>query len=508
MKSTKRNKTDWTTNISVLIIISIVLITASCQKYLDNDLKGSRSDEQFYQTAEDAELALTGIYNMLTYADANNRLWVFGDVASDDAAKGGIAGDQADIGYIDEFNISTDNGNLESVWAICYEGISRANKLLDNIGGIPMDDERQDQIIGESKFLRAYYYYWLGVIWGNVPVHLTTPTPEGMQKAATPADQLFKDVIEVDLADAIALLPGTFDGSDLGRATKYAALGLLAKVYLVEQNWEEAENAARQIVTPGQFFLNPLYRANFEFATKDNPEIIFGVQHLSGQNPWLGNRLNQWFAPRANNGYGFNAPTQNFVDEFEVTGEGVVDPRLDYTVGRPGMPWFNDTVIFDPEWSSTGYLTKKYNQPLDEVPLEIKADGQLNYQFIRYADVLLMLAEALNEQGKSGEAVTYVNMVRQRARDSYANDEQLPGYPNIPDGLLPDIDNAGQAGLRDAIRHERRVELGFEFHRYFDIIRYGPEYANQAFSDKPNFNYVTNKFMPIPQSELDTNFEL
>lgn len=508
MKSTERNISEWTTKIAALIILSLVLITTSCSKFLDSELQGSRSDEQFYKTPEDADLALTGIYNMLTYADADNRLWVFGDVASDDAAKGGNAGDQADIGLIDDFNIASNNGNLESVWKICYEGISRANKLLDNINGIPMEDEERNQIIGEAKFLRAFYYYWLGSIWGNVPVHLTTPTPEEMQKAATPVDELFKNVIEVDLTDAVNFLSEDYSGSDVGRATKYAALGLLAKVYLFQQNWVEAENAARQIVNYGQFFLNPLYRANFEFATKDNPEIIFGVQHLSGQNPWLGNRLNQWFAPQENNGYGFNAPTQNFVDEFEVTEGGVVDPRLDYTVGREGMPWFNDTVMFDPAWSPTGYLTKKYNQSLDEVPKENKADGQLNYQFIRYADVILMLAEALNEQGKSGEAVTYVNMVRQRARDSYANDDKLPGYPEIPEGLLPDISIAGQDGLRTAIRHERRVELGFEFQRYFDIIRYGSNYANQAFSDKPNFNYEINKFMPIPQSELDTNFEL
>ena len=494
--------------IYVPLLLSILIATTSCEKYLDSELEGRQSDAQFYQTAEDAELALTGIYNMLSFAESNNRLWVFGDVASDDAAKGGNAGDQADIGYIDDFNIAADNGNLEAVWAICYEGISRANKLLDNIDDISMDTERKNQIKGESKFLRAFYYYWLGVTWGSVPVHLTTPTPEEMQKAATPVDQLFENVIENDLKDAIASLPETFAGADLGRATKYAALGLLTKAYLFEEKWSEAEDAANQIVGQGLYFLNPLYRANFEFASKDNPEIIFGVQHLSEQSPWLGNRLNQWFAPQAENGYGFNAPTQNFVDAFEVTGEGVVDPRLDYTVGRPGMPWFNDTILFDPEWSPTGFLNKKYIQPLEEVPVESKADGQLNYQFIRYADVLLMLAEALNEQGKSGEAVNYINMVRKRARESYMYDDKLPGYPNIPDGLLPDIEDSGQSGVRNAVRHERRVELGFEFHRYFDIIRYGSEYANQAFEDKPNFNYETNKFMPIPQSELDTNFEL
>ena len=487
----------------VLLVITTVLNTG-CKKFLDEELLGERSDQQFYQTAEDAELALTGIYNILTFANANNRLWVFGDVASDDAAKGGNPGDQADIGLIDDFNISTINGNLENVWVLYYEGISRANWLLDNIGGIDMDQERKDEIIGEAKFLRAYYYFWLANIFGNIPVHTKVPTVPEMQKAATPYAEIYSNVIMPDLTDAISKLPET--GAP-GQVTKYAAWGLLAKSHLFMKNWTDAENAANEVIKSGLFNLEQLYSNNFQQASKDNQEVIFSVQHLAAQDPWLGNRLNQWFAPQATNGYGFNAPTQNFVDAFESINDTIVDPRLDYTVGREGKIW-TDTIVFDPAWSPTGYLNRKYNQPLAEVPKESKADGELNYQFMRYSDVLLMMAEALNEQGKTGAAVSYVNMMRKRARESYMYDPSLPGYPNIPNGLLPDIQDNGQSGVRSAIRHERRVELGFEFHRYFDVIRYGPNYANQAFSDKPNFNYETNMFMPIPQSELDTNFEL
>jgi hypothetical protein len=486
-----------------VIIIASGILSSGCQKMLDKELLGERSNLQFYQTAEDAELGLTGIYNSLAFTVADNRIWVFGDVASDDAAKGGLAGDQADIGLIDDFNITTINGNLENVWLIYYEGISRSNWLLDNIGDIAMQQERKDEIIGEAKFLRAYLYYWLTSIFGDIPVHLKVPSPEEMQKAATPYETIFKDVIIPDLQDAESKLPET---AAAGRATKSSARGLLAKCHLFLQNWSEAENAAKQVIQSGHSMTN-LYSDNFSLSTKDNSETIFSVQHVSGQDPWLGNRLNQWFDTRAYNGYAFNAPEQGFIDEFETTGEGVVDPRLDYTVGRTGHIWY-DTIQFDSTWSPTGYLSKKFIQPLSEVPLESKADGELNYQFMRYSEVLLIMAEALNEQGKSGEAVNYVNMVRTRARESYKYDPDLPGYPNIPDGLLPDITDNGKEGVRNAIRHERRVELGFEFHRYFDIIRYGPEYANKAFEDKPNFNYETHKFMPIPQIELDTNFEL
>ncbi|MCK5840027.1 MAG: RagB/SusD family nutrient uptake outer membrane protein [Bacteroidales bacterium] len=494
-------------NILFLLIILIALFPG-CEKFLDEELKGERSDVQFFQTATDAELALTGIYNCLTFANADNRIWVFGDVASDDAAKGGIPGDQADIDLIDNFNITADNGNLETVWAIYYEGISRANKLLDNMDGIDMDGERKSQIIGEARFLRAYYYFWLTNIFGDIPVHLTTPNPEEMQKAKSLRADVFNNAIIPDLQDAATKLPASQSLTEAGRPSSFSATALLAKSYLLMEDWANAENAANQVIQQGGYMLMDVYNMNFQLATKNNQESIFTVQHLAGQDPWLGNRLNQWFAPRAENGYGFNVPTQSFVDEFEKTAEDVYDPRLDYTVGRAGQPWFNDTVMFDPDWSPTGYMQKKYLQPLDEVSRTLKADGELNFVFLRYADVLLIMAEAQNEQGKTGDAVVYLNMIRKRARECYLYDENLPGYGTIPVGLLPDVEDQGQSYVRNAIRHERRVELGFEFQRYFDITRYGENYANNAFNDKENFDYNTNKFFPIPQKEIDTNFDL
>lgn len=489
------------------LIFGLILFSG-CEDFLDEDLKGQRSDRQFFQTANDAELALTGVYNVLSFSNADNRIWVFGDVASDDAAKGGIPGDQADIGLIDDFNINTDNGNLRTVWGIYYEGVSRANKLLDNIDAIEMDTERKNQIKGEAKFLRAYFYYWLVNIFGDVPIHTTTPAPEELQKPAAPVATVYSDVIIADLQDASTLLPEIYTGTNLGRASSMAAYAFLTRVYLFTGQWQMAEESAREVVSSGLFDLALLFRDNFIVATKDNNEVIFAVRHLGLMDPMMGNRLNQWFAPRANNGYAFNVPTQDFVDAFEQTEAGIYDPRLDYTVGREGQEWINEGEMFNPDWSPTGYLQKKYLQPLAEVPVQLKAEGELHYIFLRYADVLLMLAEALNEQGKTGEAAGYVNEVRKRARESYLHDPDLPGYGQIPDGLLPDVNAGDQQAMRNIIRHERRVELGFEFHRYFDIMRYGENYAMEAFADKENFNYQQNRYFPIPQSELDTNQEL
>lgn len=492
----------------ITLFIIILAVLPGCKKFLDEPLQGDRSDQQFYQTASDAELALTGVYNVLTFANSDNRIWVFGDVASDDADKGGIPGDQADIGLIDDFNVATDNGNLAQVWNLYYEGISRANRLLDHIDGINMPVERRNQIKGEAKFLRAYFYYWLVNIYGDIPIHTTTPTTEQLQKAATPVAEVWSTVIIPDLIDAANLLPASFAGNDLGRATSTAANAFLARAYLFNAEWSLSEEAAMKVVNSGLCQLALVYKDNFTYATRDNSEVIFAVRHLGNQDPGLGNALNSWFAPRSQNGYGFDAPTQNFVDEFEKIGDSIFDPRLDYTIGRAGHVWLDSNIMFDPSWSPTGYLQKKYLQPLAEVPKENKDQGQLHYIFLRYGDVVLMLAEALNEQGKTGEAETYLNMIRKRARESYLYDTKLEGYGTIPDGLLPDITGSGQSSLRDAIRHERRVELGFEFHRYFDIIRYGETYANHALSDKTNFNYQTYKHFPIPQSELNTNFKL
>ncbi len=247
-----------------------------------------------------------------------------------------------------------------------------------------------------------------------------------------------------------------------------------------------------------------LYSQNFNANYENNKESIFEVQHLSKQDPATGNSLNQWFAPRIDGGYGFNAPTQSFVDEFEITPAGVYDPRLDYTIGRDSMQWFNGE-IFSKTWSPTGYLTRKHQQPFSEIPISLKGDASINYTVIRYADVLLWYAEALNEMGRGIEAVAPINLVRKRARESYLFDDSLANFGTVPPALLPDIVFTDQTTLRAQIQHERRVEFGFEFHRYFDIIRWGETYANQAMSGSPNFDYNTNKHFPIPQGERDTN---
>ena len=488
-----------------LITAVLTLSNVGCKDYLNEQLRGTYSDGTFFQTQAQAILAINAAYTPLTFSSDRNRLWVFGDVASDDAAKGGDPGDQADIGLIDDFQIFPSNGPVESQWGEMYEGIYRCNQILARVPTIDMDATVRNRVLGEARFLRALYYFYLVNIYGPIPLLLEPKNADQLQIAQSPVATIYEQGIEPDLQEAIKNLPASYTGGDVGRATKGAATALLAKAYLYQKKWQPAATTAAQVQATGNYTLLPIYSQNFSQANKNSAEAIFSVQHLTGQVPFTGNRLNQWFAPRSGeNGYFFNAPTAGFVNAFEKTSAGIFDPRLDYTVGRAGQPWVNGEP-FDPSWSPTGYLTKKHEQPLAEIPSGNKGDGNLNYVVIRYADVLLWQAEALNELGRPAEALPLLNQVRKRARESYLYDRTLSTTPTVPVGLLPDVTTTGQSSLRDAIYHERRVELGLEFHRFFDLMRWGKDYAQAALRDKPSFTYDANRYFPIPQSERDTN---
>jgi hypothetical protein len=488
---------------SIIIIAAFILVIGTgCSDFLDEHLEGTYSSATFYKTEAHAQLAIAGVYNTASFVSTDNKLWVIGDVASDDATKGGGAGDQTDIQFIDEFNYTRSNGVLDRIWKRYYEGISRANYLLHYGPDITMDAHLRDRILGEAKFLRAYFYFNLVNIFGGVPLKLNPPlNSSDINRPVSTAGAVYTQ-IEMDLKEAIPVLEATYTGLDVGRATKGAALGLLAKSYLFQQKWSDVLATITQIDQLGLYNLQQVYKNNFIDSTQNNSESLFEIQHLSNQVPKTGSYLNQYFSPSKDNGYFFDAPLQNFVDEFEKTAGLIVDPRLDYTVGRAGQKWVNGEN-FDPTWSATGFLQRKHVQPKKEEP--IIGDASLNYVYMRYADILLMKAEALNESNQSADALIPLNAVRKRARESYLYDSGLPGFGAVPSSLLPDVVSTDQQTVRDAIRHERRVELGFEFHRYFDLIRYGQQAADAALGSA-GFTYAGNqgRFL-IPQSELDTN---
>ena len=495
-------------NILPGFLIALLFAAPACKKVLDQPVLGSYETYNFFTSDANAKASVNAAYNPLTFTDASsNAIWVLGDVASDDAIKGGLPGDQADFDNVDKFNILPSNSAVEAVWRRYYDGVLKCNVVLD---GLPatntaVSDAVKKSAIAQAKFLRAFYYFTLTTTYGDIPLRIKVETPEELQSPALPQAQIFAQVSS-DCNAAAADLPVSWSGPDLGRATKGAALALLAKSLLFQQKWDSAALIAAQVEALNVYKLTPNFTDNFRAATKDNPEAIFSAWHLSGASPFQGNNLNQWMAPRSVNGYGFFYPTQSLVSNFEKSAAGVDDPRLDYTVARSGHTYYD--MAFNPAWSTTGFITKKHIQPLSEIPSNIKGNGNLNYEIIRFAELLLIKAEALNEAGKSADALVPLNAVRKRARESYLNDQTLPGAGAVPPGLLPDITVTNQSGLRDLIRKERRSELALEFHRFFDVVRYGSAYAATAMQDQPNFNYAANKYFPIPQSERDTNKKL
>lgn len=480
---------------SKLILLVVAMVSmSSCEKFLTEDLKGTFSSDTYYQNENQALQGINGVYNAIAFTNPNNAMWVFGDVASDDAVKGGNPGDQAEVSYIDDFTADANNGIIINYWTFAYEAIARANNVIARVPEITMDETLKSRIMGEAKFIRGYTYFNLVNIFGKVPLKLLPQTTqEAIHVPLSEVSAIYQQ-IEKDLTEAAAVLPESYSSTDKGRVTKGAALGMLGKVCLYQEKWNDAINYFHQMENLGIYGLLDNYGDNFKLAFENSKESIFEIQHLAGQSPGQGNSMNQWFAPPGEGGYYFNAPTQSLADAFEKTNEGVYDPRIDASIGRDGQPWLNGD-LFSAAWSPTGYLTKKHQQPLSEISSSLKGDGDLNYIYMRYADVLLMKAEAFAQNGQADSARSNLNKVRHRARNSF------DGIP--PADLLPDIATSDNNTLKEAIRKERRVELAQEFHRFFDLMRWGKAIAEPALG--PDFSYETNRYFPIPQAEIDAN---
>jgi len=469
-----------------IIILTVVGLMASCSDFLNEQLKVSYTSSNFYTTADNASAAVTGIYNSLY----GNTLWVFGDIASDDAVNG-AGNDPTDILGINDFTANSANGQIITFWQATYETIARANNAIFYITPMNIDAILRDRLVGEAKFLRAYSYFNLVNIYGKVPLKLLPQLTSATINVPLSEVPAIYAQIEKDLTEAAAVLPSSY-ASERGRATKGAAFGMLAKAYLYENKYAECLTNIQALEGLNQYKLLSNYANLFKAGAEDSSEVIFGLR-FSNSISAVGNILNVDFSPAIEGGYFFDAPTQSYVDAFtDKTIAGTDDPRLDASIGREGKPWFNNKT-FSASWSpATGYLVKKYDEdsiftkPQDRSTYVPKSRSIVPYHYMRYADILLMKAEALNESGGAG-AVIEVNKVRARA------------------GLAPTIAVA-QTDLRSVIMNERRKELGFEFHRYFDLMRYGQSVAEAALGS--GFSFTKNRYFPIPQLELDTNTAL
>lgn len=483
-----------------LLLLAMVLVATGCEKeFLQRNPKVGVTEANFYQNADDAVSAVNAAYSALQYeiTPSGHFRWFWGDIVSDDAIKGGSGdNDVASLGRLENFDGRPTNELLESEWNADYKGIYFANLVIKNVPPIEMDPFLKAQVISEAKFIRAWFYYNLAMLFGDVPLVTDVVGPDDVRPRTSVAEVWAQ--IETDLKEAIPSLPlrSELGDDEIGRITRGAAQALLVKVYAFQSKWSEAEPVADAIIQSQEYFLVNDYLDIFTIAGENGPESIFEIQYMNRSNgDWgrfeEGTLTNVFQRARGDfGGYGFNIPTQSFVDEFFK--EGFEDPRLSATVFREGEP-MGDRGFFSKD--ATGgfpydYYAKKYfiNKNQEAPTGDPNVNGQSNDRVIRYADILLLHAEAAYHNGNEGVAKLSLNEVRARAR----------GNTN----LLPDVTVSGQA-LLDAILHERRVELGLEGHRFFDVIRQGKTYAESVMKPlHPAFNYDVHKVFPIPQSQI------
>lgn len=486
--------------ISYILCTFLCWMIIGCEDILEKEPLAQISTSIAYTTPLDAARAVTAAYHPLTannwccgvWGNGGYMHWVLGNVASDDTEKGGESGsDQLYAQQVSLFNIPADNDATRFAWSSQYIGVRRANLVLDNVPDIEMEADLKNRYLAEAKFLRAWYYMNLVKTFGDVPLVLSSEL-EAYDLTRTPRQEVYNQIIK-DLQEAIEVLPlaSEYADEDKGRATKGAAQAYLGKAYLYMHDFPKAEEMFAQVINSGEYSLDPEYYSMFLREGESSPEHIFKAQFHNDQGAQpTNNQLNTVFASRARNGWGFNLPTQDFVDAFE---EG--DPRLQHTVYQNGdvMP---DGEIANVGNSTTGYLNKKYYVP-DFERIQGTLQAGRDDIYMRLGKVMLWYAEAANENGNTPAALNALNLVRERARE---------GNPDI----LPDITETDKDALRQIIWHEQRVEFGQEFERFFELVRQGRAgEVMRAYAEKYNtakgsgFRDGINEIFPIPQSEIN-----
>lgn len=462
----------------------ILLVTAfgagSCTGILDKDPIGTLDSGSFFHSADDAVQAINAAYQPLMFSTNNNNFyWALGVVCSDEAIVGGD-GSRPGITELDALTHTPRTQELNDFWKLNYNGITQCNTVLENVPDIEMDEALQDRVLGEAYFLRAYYYFLLTQVYGDVPLMTRLLPPAELKIPRTSKAEIYAQII-ADCEAAAALLPAQYTGTNVGRATKGAALALAAKTFLYDKKWDKVVEYVGKVKALGIYGLMPDYYDNFRKLTQNNSESVWEIQHTNLQ-LGVGNSLNQWWASKKfDGGYGFAEATQALVDSFELS-----DPRRAMSIAMNNEDYFG--LVYKNSFSSTRFSTKKYIQPKEEVTQ--KADGDINYTAIRYAEVLLWEAEALTELGRVADAQAPLELVRARARAQAAD----------PLTALPAVTTTSQDEMREAVRHERQVELSFEMHRFFDLVRWGI-----AAQKIPEFQVGKHELFPIPQTEIDLN---
>ncbi len=475
-----------------LILPLILIVFASCSDdFLFQPPRAALTVGSFPETQEDAILALNAAYNSLRTWQINTGGFPLLDMMADDAIKGSNPGDGTAISVYDKFAHTATEGSTERWYKTLYEAIRRTNLVIIEVPDVEMDETLKSRIIAEARFLRAYFYADLVRGFGAVPKVVAIDPP--LDLVRTPVEEILEDIIYPDLEFASVNLPlkSDYDEDNLGRATQGAAKGLLARVKLFYNDYLEVEALTKEIIDSDEYELEANYSDIFQWNNEHNIESVFEISALPD---WFANGGNQYANTQGvrgtpNKGWGFCRPAYSLISEMQDSS----DPRLD-----PSVLFLNEeidgiTIVGEGATPDTTYENgaiteiECYNQKVWYPGTDSRSSFGHNRRIIRYADILLMYAEALNENGKSAEALTYLNLIRARAR-------------NGQNGLLPDITTNNKEELRRHILQERKMELAVEGLRFYDLIR--TELAEEVLGPL-GFIKGKNEVFPIPQSEID-----
>lgn len=453
---------------------------SSCN-VLDQIPESNFTPANFYRNADDAKAAVSSVYDLLNTQDMYNQvMWIIQDQATDDAEwGGGRATANQPKNDLDRYTFTPATTTFQAVWSTTYRGINRANAVLERVPEIAMEADLKERLLAEARFMRGFYYFTLVRLFGDVPLILNETTSlVDLNVSRTSTEEVYTQIIR-DFTEAEAVLPLSYTAADRGRATKGAATAFLAKVHLTRQDWSNAAQKAREVIDSGMYDFWEKFEDAFLIANKNGKEAVFEVQALGG-GLGEGSFMQGYMRPnfdRVNNigGFGDDPVTRNLYEAYPPG-----DKRRDITIrlySATSTPAAPASIEFP------AYVYK-YLDPTATA----NGDGSNNYPVIRYADVVLMYAEALNELGGGNpEAFEWVNKIRRRA-----------GLPDLSQSL-------SKAEFRDAVLLERRLELAFEGHRWYDLVRTRRLISAMQAQNPSILVNEWNYLYPIPQRELDTN---
>jgi len=465
--------------INILIAGVFVILFISCDDNEFLDVQPSReTTEQALSSPTAATELVNAVYNKFLAFNESSFSWIgVSSITSDDADKGSDPGDTGtDKDLLDNLTFTATSISFNEVWEANYQGIAAANQALNYLPDLDIDEDLRSRLIGESKFLRAEFYFRLVRMFGGVPLITGVPNIQNQDDINAANTRVSKEevyaFITSDLNDAIESLPVSYSSMDLGRATKGAALTQLAKVNMYQGNWQEVLTLTNEVKGLG-YSLTPDYEDIWKEIGENNSESIFEVQGR-GETPNKGVQgyyETQGARGAGGWGWGFNTPTEDLTNFYE---EG--DERRDATIIFRGETLWDGKLVaetvFNPRYNQKAYVSETMESFNGD-----RWESNKNVRILRYAEVLLMNAEAAINVG--GDAKTPINLVRNRA-----------GLESLETVTLMDV------------WKERRAELAFEHDSYFDLVRQGR--AGQVLrAHGKNFVDGKNELFPIPQAQID-----